>query len=209
MTTIRQKIFEIIGFLMGWLSVTAQLVLIIQNREAGILETVIRFFSFFTILTNILVALFFTAKVLDSFGKRFTFFKKESTFIAVTTFILVVGLVYQFVLRDIWKPTGIQLIVNELLHSVIPVFFLLYWILFSSKEKVLLKEVAPWLMYPLVYLLIVLVRGLRSNYYPYPFLNISAIGISQVLINSVLVTVLFLMVMGILVLFNNKKPKIN
>ena len=204
-----QKAFEITGFFLGWISVFAQFVLIIQNREAEILETVVRFFSFFTILTNILVALFFTAKIFKSFGNRFEILNKKTTFIAITTFIFVVGLVYQVVLRAIWKPTGVQFLVNELLHSVIPVLFLIYWFLFSPKEKIKIKEVILWLLYPLFYLGFVLSRGLMSNFYPYPFLNISEIGIAQVLINSFLITVVILFVMGILVVINNQKSKIN
>lgn len=204
-----QKAFEITGFFLGWISVFAQFVLIIQNREAEILETVVRFFSFFTILTNILVALFFTAKIFKSFGNRFEILNKKTTFIAITTFIFVVGLVYQVVLRAIWKPTGVQFLVNELLHSVIPVLFLIYWFLFSPKEKIKIKEVILWLLYPLFYLGFVLSRGLMSNFYPYPFLNISEIGIAQVLINSFLITVVILFVMGILGVINNQKSKIN
>lgn len=204
-----QKAFEITGFFLGWISVVAQFVLIIQNREAEILETVIRFFSFFTILTNILVALFFTAKIFKSFGNRFEILNKKTTLIAITTFIFVVGLVYQVVLRAIWKPTGVQFLVNELLHSVIPVLFLIYWFLFSPQENIKIKEVILWLLYPLFYLGFVLSRGLMSNFYPYPFLNISEIGIAQVLINSVLITVVILFIMGILVVINNQKSKIN
>ncbi|MEO7961116.1 MAG: hypothetical protein ABIR19_06205, partial [Ginsengibacter sp.] len=42
--------------LLGWFALLSQLYLILQNRVAPVFETVIRYFSFFTILTNILVA---------------------------------------------------------------------------------------------------------------------------------------------------------
>ena len=56
--------FSIIGFCLAWFAVIAQFVLMIQNRHHDVTETITRYFSFFTILTNILVALFFTAKLL-------------------------------------------------------------------------------------------------------------------------------------------------
>lgn len=90
-------------------------------------------------------------------------------------------------------------IVDELLHSIIPLFVLVYWILFSGKEKINFRDTAIWLDYPLVYFIIVMVRGSFSNYYPYPFLNVSTIGIEKVLVNSVIILLLMLVIMGILV----------
>lgn len=45
-----QKKIEILGFLLAWFAVITQFILMIQNREANISETIIRFFSFFTLL---------------------------------------------------------------------------------------------------------------------------------------------------------------
>ena len=97
-----QRKFEITGFILGWFAVIAQFVLMIQNRQADIVETIIRFFSFFTILTNSLLTLFFTTKVFKSFAERIKIFNQKGSLTAITTFILIVGLVYQIILRSIW-----------------------------------------------------------------------------------------------------------
>ena len=52
---------DIAGFLLGWIAIIGQFILLIQNRQADIPETIIRFFSFFSILSNILAALYFTS----------------------------------------------------------------------------------------------------------------------------------------------------
>lgn len=65
----RKKI-DTIGFLLGWFVVITQFILTIQNKQVDIAETIIRFFSFFTILTNILVALFFTYRIFSSLIKK-------------------------------------------------------------------------------------------------------------------------------------------
>jgi hypothetical protein len=44
----------------AWFAVLAQYYLMIENRVASFSETTIRFFSFFTILSNTLVAIYFT-----------------------------------------------------------------------------------------------------------------------------------------------------
>ena len=201
-----QKKLETIGFILSWFAIITQFILIIQNRQSDIPETIIRFFTFFTILTNLWVALFFTCKIFP-FTKRLTIFNKRGILTALTTFILIVGLVYQFVLRGIWQPHGMQRIVDELLHTIVPLFVLFYWIIFSGKEKINFGDTAIWLLYPLVYFLSVLLRGHFSNYYPYPFLNISVIGVEKVLINSVIILLFMLVIMAILVGVKNKFTK--
>ena len=56
-----ERAFVVVGALMGWFAVGLQFYLVIVNRVESLPETMIRFFSYFTILTNILVALYFTA----------------------------------------------------------------------------------------------------------------------------------------------------
>ncbi len=199
-----QKRIEIIGFCLGWFAIVTQFILMLENRQVNIPETIIRFFSFFTILTNILVALFFTSRVFKLSIKQFAIFNKKGALTALTTFILIVGLVYQFVLRGIWEPKGIQRLVDELLHSIIPLYVLFYWIFFTTKEKIKFREVAIYLLYPIVYLLFVLVSGSFFNYYPYPFLNISEIGFENVLLNVSLILLLKLLILIILVSIKNR-----
>ncbi|MES1159399.1 MAG: Pr6Pr family membrane protein, partial [Bacteroidota bacterium] len=114
--------------LTGWIAVVLQFYLILLNRDASVVETVVRFFSFFTILTNILVALCCTSLLAGSAGRRgqeSRFFSKPSTLTATAVYITIVGLVYNIVLRILWEPQGLQLWVDEWLHSVIPSLFLL------------------------------------------------------------------------------------
>lgn len=188
--------FETFGFSIGWFAIIAQFFLMLENRQADIPETIIRFFSFFTILTNILVALFLTASLFRLKKFPFKLFLVKGTLTAITTFIVIVGLVYQIVLRQIWEPTGLQYIVDELLHTIIPLFMLGYWFFNIRKEDLLLKPVFNWLIYPSIYLVFIIVRGNISGYYPYPFLNIKEIGYESVLLN---ITVIFTITIVIMI----------
>ena len=180
--------FEIVGFSIGWFAVIAQFFLMLEKRQADVLDTIIRFFSFFTILTNILVALFLTISVFRLNKFPFNLFLAKGTLTAITAFILIVGLVYQIVLRQIWEPTGLQYIVDELLHTIMPLFMLGYWFFNIRKEDLLLKPVLNWLLYPTMYLIFIMIRGYISGYYPYTFLNIEEIGYESTIIN---ITVIF------------------
>lgn len=175
----------------AWFAVLTQYYLMIDNRVASILETTIRFFSFFTILTNLLVALFFTFSVLNKKNSNKSIIYKPGTLTAVTVYITIVGLVYQFVLRAIWDPKGIQMFVDELLHSAIPIFVITFWYLYEEKKSIAYKQILKWLIYPVIYLIFILIRGDFSNFYPYPFVDVTNLGLKQALINSAALMVFF------------------
>ena len=84
---------DVIGFLLGWFSIFGQFFLMMQNRQTAVVETIIRFFSFFTILTNIIVALYFTSRIAMFYKVLSQKTSNKGTLTALTTFILVVGLV--------------------------------------------------------------------------------------------------------------------
>ncbi len=181
---------------MGWLAVIGQSILIIINRQAEVLETIIRFFSYFTILTNILVALYFTSQIF--YLKTFKFLKNDSALTAITAFILIVGLVYQVVLRWIWQPTGFQMIIDELLHSVNPVYVLVYWFLYVNASNLKPRNLFAWLLYPFIYFIFIMIRGHFSGFYPYPFIEVASIGYLKVFNNFLLLSLVALILMGLL-----------
>jgi hypothetical protein len=188
------QLFIAIGAITGWLAVGLQFYLIIVNRVASVPETIIRFFSFFTILTNIIVALCFTTMLLKTKPRTTRFFTRSKTITAIAVYINVVGLVYNIILRFLWMPSGLQGIVDELLHSFIPVYFVLYWLLFIPKNELQWKNVFPWLIYPFIYLVFCLSRGALSGFYPYPFIDVTALGYNKVLLNCGGLFIVFLLI---------------
>lgn len=183
-----KKILSLLFALIGWFAVITQYILILENSELSFVETTIRFFSYFTILTNIIVAVYFTDKIL----KKPLTKEKPGILTAITIYILIVGLVYQFFLRSTWNPIGLQKIADELLHSVIPVLVVIYWYLYENKNDLNYSQIPGWAIYPLLYLAYILIRGNFSGFYPYPFVNVTDIGYPKVLINSFFVSIFFL-----------------
>lgn len=203
-----KQLFLIIGTVMGWFAVVFQLYLLITNRIASVNETLIRFFSFYTILTNILVALCFTVLLLKPVSRWGRFFSRPQTLTAIAVYITVVGIVYNTILRFIWAPQGLQQVVDELLHFVIPLFFVLYWVLFATKTGLKWKNVLTWIIYPLVYAVFVLFRGTSSGWYPYPFLDANALGYNKVLINVIGLFVAFLLISLLFVAISKRFGKV-
>ena len=190
------------GALLGWFALIVQLYLLLINRTAGVAESIVRYFSFYTILTNFLVSACFTISLISPLSRAGNFFLQRSTVTAIGVYITVVGLVYNFVLRSLWEPTGMQRLVDELLHTIIPLVFVAYWLLFEPKTKLKWGGVIPWLIYPLVYLMFILARGAGSGYYPYPFVDVKTLGYSQVLLNCVYLCLCFVTISLVFVVIN-------
>lgn len=186
--------FLLIGVFITWFAVVLQFYLIIENRIVGIPETTVRFFSYFTILTNTLVAICFTVLYRGTKSNLYQFISRGDVLTAVCVYIFIVGLVYQVILRATWSPGGLQFIVDELLHSVIPLYFVVYWIVFVPKERLQWKSMLSWLLYPSLYLAFIMIGGAVSGFYPYPFIDVTQLGYLDVMANSALLLALFLWV---------------
>src|SRR5436190_1918628 len=186
------KIFLAIITILGWFALAAQFYLIIVNRTASIPETIVRYFSFYTILTNILIAYCATSLWLKQEFLLSNFLAKQTVLAALTLYIVIVGLVYNLILRKTWNPQGLQLLVDELLHTVIPIVFLFFWLLFVQKNELKWKNILSWLIYPLIYIILILGRGKIFGFYPYPFIDVNKLGFSKVILNCGTLIIVFL-----------------
>lgn len=180
--------------LIVWFALIAQYFLMIENKTTSTVEATIRFFSFFTILTNSLVALYFTAFFLKS-----KWIHKPGILSAIAVYITIVGLVYQVALRHIWHPEGLQRIVDELLHSIIPIIVVIFWSLYEKTKAIPYSQILKWAIYPFLYFVYTLIHGHFSNFYPYPFINVTELGIKAVAINSGIILALFLIISSLFI----------
>jgi hypothetical protein len=144
-----------------------------QHEIVGTLWALARFF---TVTTNLLVAL---AMTWAAIGRRVT----PVVTGGLTLSILLVGIVYGLLLRGLHPLTGPALLANFLLHDVAPVLTALWWLLFAPRAR--LKWTAPWLwaLYPLAYVAYILVRGRVGGRYPYPFMDVTRLGWTQAAMN--------------------------
>lgn len=188
-----KKVLNVLIALTGWFAVIAQFFLMLENRSTSVPEMVLRFFSFFTILTNTLVAIYFTWQSLAAGKSSDSWFSRPGSLTAVTVYILVVGLVYQVALRHVWHPTGLQKVVDELLHSVIPLLVVVYWACYEQRQAIPWKKIPGYLLYPALYLVYILLRGQLSGFYPYPFIHVTELGWPGVLVNSAVLLGVFVL----------------
>jgi hypothetical protein len=152
--------------------------------QASVMGGLVRFFSFFTVLTNTLVAVALTCAVTDRHSPGHRFFRSPVVCAGIASSILLVGIAYSLLLRHLWSPQGWQWLVDELLHDVMPLAFLGYWWLYVDKARLGLKHLLSWVLYPAFYFGYLLFRGHIFGDYVYPFLDIGTLGVAQGLINA-------------------------
>ncbi|MGF1926087.1 MAG: Pr6Pr family membrane protein [Bacteroidia bacterium] len=180
---------------MAWFAVLLQLLLL--------KDSFFNFISYFTILCNLLVAISLTVPILLRNSKAGNFFSLPAVQTGITLNIFIVGLVHNTVLRGIWDPKGWQLVADNLLHVMVPVLYILYWIAFIPKGTLTWKNGLAWAYFPITYLIYSLIRGHFVDWYPYPFLNVSQFGYGQVFMNVGFVVVTFFLFGALLIWIDN------
>ena len=187
--------------MVGWFALILQLLLTVrlaQSQGRSVLAGVWIYLDYFTILTNALVAVSLTVAARGPRGGMGRWLMQPESITAIAGSILIVGMVYNLVLRGIWQPTGWQRLADELLHVAMPLLYLIYWWLASARMRLRLRPLLGWLLYPLGYLLYALARGALDGRYPYPFLDVTALGLARVLRNGALVAGAFVLAGGML-----------
>ncbi len=196
--------------ILAWFGLAIQFYIIITNRTVSIPQTMVRYFSYFTILSNIFVALYSTYVLLKPNSRLGKYFSRPNVVAAITVYITVVGITYNTILRHLWNPHGLEMVGDELTHLIVPLLFLLYWLIFAPKDKLKWKDSFPWLIYPFVYFSWTLIFGALSGFYPYYFINVNELGYSKVLLNSgMLVIGFFLLSLLFIGIDKLMKPKLS
>lgn len=184
------KRYAAIMAIVGWTALIVQYYISNDARILSFAENTLRFFSYFTVITNIMVALSYTAVALGANGMLQSL-RTPRSLTAVTVYIVMVGAIYNTILISLANLSGLHLIVDRTLHSVIPVSMLLFWIFFVPKAELQWKSAIGWLWYPIVYIIYVIILGKITGFYPYPFANADKLGYPKAILNGVLVTAAF------------------
>jgi|GEM_PF-3729505 len=144
-------------------------------------------FSYFTIQSNILVALLALFLIISDiiyYVKKKEISSKVpfSITLIIIINIFLTGLIYLAVLlpinlRDGTMIMGSAMFANLILHGLIPILSVLLFIFFIKKKEMKYKFFLVFLIYPIVYWVFTLLRSLTGikfmtdSLYPYPFLD--------------------------------------
>jgi len=193
----RSRAFSTTAALLGWFALTLQLILTIQlavDNSSSVPAALWQWIGYFTITTNILVALALSASALGQRGAETKFFGRPDVHSMIAMSIVIVSLIYNLLLRQLWHPHGWQLLADVLMHDVMPLLFLLHWWLVIPKTSLHWRQVGAWQIYPAAYFVYAIARGALNGWYPYPFLDVPTLGYLRVLINAAVILLAFVAV---------------
>ena len=189
------RLYRAIAALVGWFALGLQYGLMLggnPDQSAG--ELTLNFFSYFTILSNLMVALALTAPAVAPNSRPGRWAQSEGVRAAVAMYIVVVGVTYHFLLAATCNPQGWSLLANNLLHYVKPAAFVIDWLAFTPKGRLRWIDPAKWLIPVLIYGGWTLLHGELSGWWPYWFTDVDKLGLGKVMVHFAGLLVFFLIV---------------
>ena len=154
------------------------------------------FFCFYTNLSNLVIILYeftlFTAAVLKA-QAVYRAAANSTVALSMTACIWVTHLIYHFILLPSARRGGVKLadtaderVGNVFVHYVTPLLVVLQWLLWADKSNLTVLSALAWLIIPLLYFIFAMLRartgrpiGNTSLLYPYPFLDLPALGAKE------------------------------
>ena len=205
--------YRIMCAIIAWVVLALRFVdMLIIGEQSSIAETLFIYFGYFTVWANILIALAFTAPLLKPDSKLFNFFMRPDVRTALASYIFMVSVVYHMLIVPYWNPQGFTWVTATGLNTVMPILYIIDWLFFAEKRMIFYKHLPYWLIFPAVYGVTSIIRGLLTNVYPYPFLNVTDLGIGNVLFNMLGLVAVFAVVGPIFIALAHlipDKPKTN
>ena len=185
------------SLLRGWAALTAlvaaaslllQYLLLVNGPggSAGIAAATLRFFGYFTILSNLAVCV---GCLCLASGRAL-----RATPAAVLALCIgVTGLVYAVALQGLWQPTGLQWWVDMGLHYAVPLLYLGGWLLLLPHGHLRWRALGRVLLVPVAYLGWAMAVAAMLGQAPYPFLEWQRIGAAAFALNVLRVAGVFVL----------------
>jgi len=179
---------------LGWTALALQLAVsldLMMADGASVADVVWRYLGYFTILTNLLVAVTMTRLAGSGAARVMTPSAPATT--GVVLAIAVVGIAYEVALRAIAPAMGpVWWTADRLLHYVVPLSTVVWWAVFVPRGALSHRHPRQWIVFPVAYLIYALARGAIDGWYPYFLIDVGRLGYGRVLINAGVLTVALL-----------------
>ncbi len=172
--------------IIGWAALALQLWLtlgIVSGQGRSIGAGLWLFLGYFTVLTNILVALGMSLVALARWpgGPH----PSASVLTAIALAITIVGVVYHLLLSGrVPDLSSLGWVADRTMHYLVPLLSLAFWIIHVPKSSFTFADPFLWIVYPLGYLVYAMARGSLDGWYPYFFIDVGVIGFGRAMLNA-------------------------
>jgi hypothetical protein len=154
--------------------------------DPGVLTRVVRYFSYFTIQSNIAVLL---ASLAVLAAKPLAEPRWRALRLAALLGITVTGVIYVTVLAGDSDLAGWSQVANIMLHYLAPPLTVLTWLAFGPRVRFAWSDILLALIWPTLWIAYTLIRGAIVDWYPYPFIDVATHGYGKVAVNIAVITV--------------------
>ena len=184
----RRSALPVVRATVGLLGLIALGYQIATSASAGTFDP-LRFFAFFTVLSNLFAAFLLLAMATvwrDVHSRRVDLLRGAAVVYLVVTFVVVILFL---------SGEDLQVAVNWVdfvVHKLVPVYLVADWLIDPPSTRLTGRQTLAWLVFPLVWVAVTLVRGAIDGWYPYPFLDPANGGYASVAIYVVGIFVGFL-----------------
>ena len=163
-----------------------------------------RFFAYFTIQSNLIGVAAFAWLLLQRSAARSRGLEllrgAAAVYLTITFFVVI------FLLSSV--DVGLQLgWVDFVLHKLFPVIVVVDWIMDPPTVRLAYRDALAWLVYPLVWAGLTIVRGAADGWYPYPFLDPANGGYGQVALTVVAITVGFAVIALVMIAVGQRRSR--
>ncbi len=161
--------------------------------------SILTYLSFFTIQSNLIAAVVLLWLALRPPAAA-NVLRADVVRGAAVLYLAITGIVFALLLSGAaGAMEGRMVWVNAVLHQLSPIALFLDWLIVPPTPALTFRRALWWLVYPIAYLILTLVRGAFINWYPYPFTDPGAVGgYDGVLVFAVAITLGVLLFMGLL-----------
>ena len=120
--------------------------------------------------------------------------------------IIITGLVYEGILAALVHPTGWALAATIGFHYISPWATLIGWFVFGPRPRMPWTTTLFGFIWPIAWLVFTFVVGAITNWYPYPFLDVSLIGFADSVRNCLVILLIGVIIAVILTLLDRRLP---
>lgn len=159
-------------------------------------------FRYYTLQSNFLVVSYFYASHFRKISEN-SLFKRYLG--AITIYITITFVVFVIFLQPGYHPKGWHAVGNISLHYIVPILTIFHMIKYHNDYRFESRDYLWWMVYPLLYVVFMIVYGSISGDYIYPFFQVSEIGIMGLIFTIILLVIFFILLSFLLMKIVSKK----
>jgi hypothetical protein len=162
--------------------------------------------KYFTIQSNVMVIIYFLMLLTEEYDDSILF---KRFFGGVVIYIMITFIVWAISLESLYELYRFEIIGNVFLHYATPIIVFGFLIKYRKEYDFNFKDIGLWLVYPLFYLGSLIIHGIITDNYLYPFFQVRYVGVDGLIKAIVLIIGLFILLSLVLVkvISKSKKPE--